>query len=150
MRNGGAVWRGDSEEWKGLRFWSSASASRLRDFAAYIAIGLCLGLACIWFAYHKVDSKWLVLAFETCLVFGCTIGWSRRLWRQPAFWVSLGFFLAIHLTGFVVVLQRISIWRAPWVGATFAIETSLAITLCEVAVAQVETRKRRRRKIHPS
>jgi len=124
------------------------TVNRIRDFAIYIAIGLCLSLACIWFAFRDIDFKWLGLSFETSLVLGCTIGWSRSLWRQTAFWVGLGFFLAIHLTAFVVVVQRMSIWRAPLVGATFAIETCAAIALCEFVTARFEVRRGRRRNIH--
>jgi len=88
------------------------TANRVRDFAAYIVIGLFVGGASLWFAVYDIDVKWFSLASETCLVFGCTIGMSRRLWRRRAFWPCLVVFMAVHLAIFVIALRQVRQWRA--------------------------------------
>jgi hypothetical protein len=120
------------------------TANRVRDFAAYIAIGLFFAGACIWFAVHDIDVKWLSLAFETCLVFGCTIGMNRRMWRLQTFWLCLVAFMGVHLTIFVLALRQVQQWRAPIVSMIFVIETSAASSLCSVVTSRVELRRRKR------
>jgi hypothetical protein len=119
-------------------------ANRVRDFAIYIAIGLCLGLLCVWFALDKIDVKWLSLTFETCLVFGCAIGALRRQWRVPVFWISLVVFFIVHLTAFVFVLQQVREWRAPIVGLMFVIETAAIMSLCELITQTWRNKKKER------
>jgi ribose/xylose/arabinose/galactoside ABC-type transport system permease subunit len=119
------------------------TANRIRDFSAYIAVGLCLALVCLWFAERDIDVKWLSLAIETCLVFGCTIGWLKRLWRRPSFWISLGVLFIVHLIAFGLVLQHVREWRASIVGVTFAVETGAVTALCELLGRAFRTRGRR-------
>jgi|SRR5579863_4747614 len=88
------------------------TANRVRDFAVYIAIGLCVGLWCFWFAERDIDKKWLTLTLEAFLVFGSTIGSLKRLWRLSVFWIGIVVLLVDHLTAFGVVLRQISEWRA--------------------------------------
>jgi len=122
------------------------TANRVRDFAAYIVISLFFAGACIWFAVHDLDVKWFSLAFETCLVFGCTIGMNRRMWRLQTFWLCLVVFMGVHLTIFVLALRQVQQWRAPIVSVIFVIETSAALLLC----GAVTSREMRRRKgTHP-
>ena len=123
------------------------TADRIRDFAAYIVIGVVFCGTCLWFAVHDIDVKWFSLLFETCLVFGCTIGMSRRLWRRLTFWVCLIVLIGVHFAAFGIVLRHIQQWRAPEVSVAFVIETSVALTICQTAMSRVELRKRKAR--HP-
>lgn len=126
------------------------TVNRLRDYVLYVAVGLCFGCACVWRAYHDVDFRWIVLVFETCLVFGYTIARLRRLWRQSLFWVTLGFLFAIHSTVFGIAFRQVPRWRAPVVGFVFVMEIVAATPLFKVAITCLEARRRRRRIIRQS
>jgi hypothetical protein len=120
------------------------TAQRARDFAIYTAIGLGFGLLCISFAVRNIDVKWLTLSFETSLVFGWTIAALKRLWRIPIFWISLAFFLIVHLIAFVLVLREVHQWRAPIVGLTFTIEAGAVVTSCEFFSPSLGKRRKER------
>jgi hypothetical protein len=94
------------------------------DFVAYVLIALALAAIAIGFAEGDIDSKWFALLFETALVFGWVIGYQRRKWRRPEFWLLCLFTLAVHLTLAVAVLVRAKSVRAFWVSCVFVLETS--------------------------
>jgi len=114
--------------------------SRLRDFAAYIAIGLCFAALCIWFAERDIDKKWLSLTFETCLVFGYVIGTLRRFWRQPIFWVGTALVFVIHVVTFGLILHQLREWRAPTVGYIGVLEMAGLTTVLEKTIRKTRTR----------
>lgn len=130
----------------GFEILFKVTATRVRDFAAYIVIGLFFSGACIWWAVHDIDFKWFALAFETCLVFGCAVGMSRRFWRLAAFWWCLIVLFGIHLALFATVLRQVREWRAPIVGLVFVIETGAVTTVCDAVTSRVKRRERARTK----
>ena len=107
---------------------------RVVDFALYVCIALALGCLCIVFAEHDVDSKWLALIFETCLVFGCVIAQQKQSWNRLTFWIVCLIAFAIHFVISFVVAQHVSKLRAAWVGTAFVIETVAFSALLEAVV----------------
>lgn len=121
------------------------TAKRAMDFILYICIGLALGLLCIAFAEYDIDSKWLALLFETCLVFGFVIAQQRKSWTRPLFWIVLLVLFAIHLVAAILLLRPISRVRAAWVGAAFVFEAVVCTVLLDVAVSRLVRNFRRQR-----
>lgn len=112
------------------------TAKRAVDFVLYISIGLALGLLCIAFAEYDIDSKWLGLLFETCLVFGFVIAQQRKSWTRPLFWIVLLVLFAIHVLAWILLLRQISNLRATWVGTAFFFEAVVCTVLLDVAVSR--------------
>lgn len=109
------------------------TTKRVRDFVLYICIALGFGFLCIWFAEYDVDSKWLAVVFETCLVFGFVIAQQRQSWKSPAFWIVLLVVFAIHSVVAILLVRQMSKLRAAWVGAAFIIEAVAFTSLLEAA-----------------
>ena len=97
----------------------SMRASRFRDFALYVAIGLLVGLSLMWLAFHSDRSggealKWPGFAVITAIVFGYTIQENRISWKRGSFWRTMSLLLFVHLCVFVTVLRRIDELRPAW------------------------------------
>jgi hypothetical protein len=104
---------------------------RIADFAAYIIIGLAVGLTAFVFAICDIDAKWMALVFQTALVFGCLISWSRRLWKVPGFWLFVLASVIAHLVLMITIVHMTEKFRAFWVSATFVVEASILIYLAD-------------------
>lgn len=113
------------------------TAKRAVDFILYICIGLALGLLCIAFAEYDIDSKWLALLFETCLVFGFVIAQQRKSWKHSLFWIVLLILFAIHVLASILLLRQISNLRAAWVGIAFVFEAAAFTVLLDVVASRL-------------
>lgn len=116
------------------------TTKRAWDFVLYICIGLALGFLCIEFAEYDIDSKWMGLLFETCMVFGFVIAEQRQFWNRAQFWIVLLVLFAIHVLIAVPILQRISNLKAVWVGTAFAVEAAIYTVLLESAADALRRR----------
>jgi hypothetical protein len=94
----------------------------LRDWLAYIAIGIALVVAIVTFAAYgpkksPIDAKWVAFAVNTVFVFGYTLRIVRPLWKKPKLWVVLSGLILLHgIIGCFVIsrVERIPlIWYAP-------------------------------------
>jgi hypothetical protein len=102
------------------------AARRVRDFAAYIVIGLAVGFGVIWCAYHSHGlrdeflARWGGLALNTAVLHGYFISWSKRFWRVWGFWLAMVSVLIIHLIVFTVILQHTDHWSVVWLRSSSA------------------------------
>jgi hypothetical protein len=117
------------------------TTKRLTDFAAYIVIGLALGLMAIAFAENNIDAKWLALSFETALVFGCVIAEQKRRWKTLTFWLLCVAILAAHLGLSATLLLHIATIRAFWVSVAFVVETSVIIVFLDAIAPRLLRRQ---------
>ncbi len=120
------------------------TTKRVRDFVLYICIGVAVGFLCIEFAESNIDSKWMALLFETCLVFGFVIAEQRQFRNRTPFWIVLLVLFAIHLVIAVFIVQHISNLKAVWVGTAFVIEAAAFTALLDSAVRRLFSAKTRR------
>ena len=123
------------------------TATRVRDFIAYLGIALSLCVLAILFAERNFDTKWFFLVFETAITFGCAVGWNRHLWPLPVFWILILLLFAAHLLAFIILLQRIEQWR-PWaVAPVWVVETFLVQALIVLSTPAFARHRRKRRKM---
>jgi len=121
---------------------------RFIDFAAYVLIATLLGGALIWVAEQGNDNtpaqigKWGGLLANTALLFGTFAGHYKQPWRNHIFWSAAALMLAVHLLGWVVILQRVEHWKSVWFLIMYPIETPVVIAVGERTVTQ-STGKRR-------
>ena len=104
------------------------------DFVAYIAIGLTFGRLCIVFAEYNINAKWLILVFQTSLVFGYAVSTQRRVWKYPAFWAVCVAALVLHLLLAIALLQNVVQFRPVWVATSFPLETSFVMVLLDLLI----------------
>jgi hypothetical protein len=109
----------------------AVTAKRLTDFAAYVVIGLAVGLILITVAAYDIDFKWVALFFETVLVFGCVLAFHKRKWKFPAFWLLCAVALIVHLGLLIPLLFLVAKIRAFWVSGVFVVETPILIELID-------------------
>jgi uncharacterized membrane protein len=97
---------------------SPRNVHRLRDFALYIAIGLCVAIIAIGLVQTEIshDSfmRWGGLAVNTSVLFGYFIVDSRILFGRMPFWALTIVLLLVHVIVFTVVLMHVSEWKLIW------------------------------------
>lgn len=103
----------------------------------YVGTGLAFGILCIVFAEHDIESKWLVLLFETCLVFGVVIAQQRAHWPFSVFWIASLALFVIRGFGAILLVQRVPQLKAAWAGTALLIETAVYITMLGTIVPQL-------------
>jgi hypothetical protein len=121
------------------------SARRIRDFAAYIAIGLVCCIGALWYASESgadgADrfARWGGLALNTLLLYGYVITYSKGYLRRLSFWMPLILILTVHLGTFALILSRAEHWKALWFLAMYPIELPIIAAVCwRRAPAQTE------------
>jgi hypothetical protein len=96
------------------------TARRVLDFAIYVCVGLVLVLAIAWGAVWAdspsswVFGRWVGLAVNTLIVFGCTVRDNASSLRRPSLLALLAALLAVHVSAFVVLLERVPEWGLGW------------------------------------
>ena len=63
---------------------------------------------------HDAFIRWDGLAGFTLGLFGLFVCDSAKFLRKWRFWVLVTLLLAVHLSGFAVVLTHVEEWRLPW------------------------------------
>lgn len=79
---------------------------------------------------HEAFIRWFGLAGFTLAVFALFVCDSERLLRSWRFWALSAALLAIHLTGFAIVLTHVEEWKLSWF-MVMAIEYPLFLLLRE-------------------
>lgn len=94
------------------------NGARLRDFALYVAIGLCVAMTAIGVAQtdisHDAFIRWGGLAVNTCVLFGYFIADSRRFFSRWSFWGLTIALLSLHIILFGIVLTHVGQWKLIW------------------------------------
>ena len=88
--------------------------SRIRNLAIEIVVALGIVGIIVFLAARdpresKVALRWLGLSGWTALAFGIPIVQLRAHWREWLLWLSIAVLLALHLTFYILILQRISL-----------------------------------------
>jgi cell division protein FtsW (lipid II flippase) len=130
-----------------------SAAKRIRDFAAYLAVALAIGLSAIWFAAHSSGMrddfivKWLGLSVNTAILYGYVVKDGRRFWHVWGFWFATVAVLILHLIAFIVILRRVDRWGALWFLPMYPIEISILSVaydwVSESAVGRSEAQRSR-------
>jgi hypothetical protein len=94
---------------------------RARDYLLLILLGALIFLVFLRIAFvvsdkwgHDAFIRWDGLAGFTLVLFGLFVAESAEFLRKWRFWVLTAILLAVHLTGFAIVLTHIQEWRLTW------------------------------------
>jgi hypothetical protein len=105
-------------------------ASRVRDYAIYISIGLGLVGLILWRAERGGPGipesawKWIGLALTTPILFGYAVKEYRRDWSHLRFWCVVLLLLAAHLALFSIILAHVNRWGMLGFVLVFPIENA--------------------------
>jgi hypothetical protein len=112
---------------------------RVRDFALYIAVGIVFSLGVVWYSFTSNGSgtetigKWVGLTGTTLILFGYAIRTHRRFISQVSFWLVILALLVVHLSVFIVILEKVEHWKVLWFVFAYpveniAIDAALSVT----------------------
>jgi hypothetical protein len=122
---------------------SSRLGSLLRESLKLIGIALgCLVVfTVIILASLKtgiiVPWRWTALCIWTGFLIWCICVQFKQHLRQPKFWITFLGLLAIHMIGFIAVLQKSTEWHNTWFVAVVLVE----VPCFAVALGMVVDRK---------
>ena len=92
--------------------------ARTRDFFLYVAIGIAVIAAILFFAHRPVNHdafiRWGGLAFNTVVLYGYFVANSRLFLRKWSFWAMTTIFLCMHLAAFGILLVHVDEWKLIW------------------------------------
>jgi len=104
------------------------TTKRARDFALYIMIGIAFCVGVVWYSFAsngggaELIGKWVGLAGTTLILFGYTIRSHRRFIRQLSFWLVMLALLVVHLSVFIIVLEKVEHWKVLWFVLAYPVE----------------------------
>jgi cation transport ATPase len=93
----------------------SKRSHRLRDFAVYVAISVCIVVLIGLLAVHQAKTgqkpgallKWIGFAVMTLLIFWWAIRAYRPYWGNARFWRLLAVFALLHVVLGISILTRL-------------------------------------------
>ena|ERR1035437_20028 len=94
---------------------------RARDYFLLILLGVLIFFVGLKIAFVVLDKwghdayiRWDGLAGFTLGLFVLFIAESEKFLRKWRFWLLVAILLAVHLTGFAIVLTHVEEWRLTW------------------------------------
>ena len=101
---------------------------RARDFALYIVVGVAFCVGVVWYSFTsngggtELIGKWVGLAGTTLILFGYAIRSHRRFISQLSFWLVMLALLVVHLSVFIIVLEKVEHWKVLWFVLAYPVE----------------------------